>query len=124
MTREKGLGNKGRIHWPLLYLGYIDCFRPRIFILENQTSAAFILRVHRPLLSQTIQNKSVRHRSLWSLLVLKINHLLLTDELLIRSPTKNPLTFWRTCQMVIFALPNRAMVSTHYKNLPPKKSSF
>ena len=40
---------------------------------------------------------------------------------LIRSPTKNPLTFGRKCQMVIFALSNRAMVSTFYKNLPPKK---
>ena len=40
---------------------------------------------------------------------------------LIRSPTKNPLTFGRKCQMVIFALPYRAMVSTFYKNLPPKK---
>jgi len=39
---------------------------------------------------------------------------------LIRSPTKNPLTFGRKCQMVIFALSNRAMVSTFYKNLPPK----
>ena len=40
---------------------------------------------------------------------------------LIRSPTKNPLTFGRKCQMVILALPYRAMVSTFYKNLPPKK---
>ena len=39
---------------------------------------------------------------------------------LIGSPTKNPLTFWRTSQMDIFALPNPAMFSTLYKNLSPK----
>ena len=43
---------------------------------------------------------------------------------LIRSPTKNPLTFGRTCQMVIFAPSNRVMVDAFFKNLPPKKSSF
>ena len=35
-----------------------------------------------------------------------------------------PLTFGRTCQMVIFALSNRVMVDAFFKNLPPKKSSF
>ena len=42
----------------------------------------------------------------------------------IRSPTKNPLTFGRTCQMVIFAPSNRVMVNAFFKNLPPKKSSI
>ena len=43
---------------------------------------------------------------------------------LMRSPTKNPLTFGRTCQMAIFAPSNREMVKAFMKNLPPKKSSF
>ena len=40
---------------------------------------------------------------------------------LIRSPTKNTLTFARICQVVIFAPSNRVMVKAFMKNLPPKK---
>ena len=43
---------------------------------------------------------------------------------IIRPPTRNPLTFGRTCQMVIFAPSNCVLVVGSTKNLPPKKSSF
>ena len=43
---------------------------------------------------------------------------------LIRCPTKNPLTFGRTCQMVIFAPSNRVLVDAFMKNLPPKSPHF
>ena len=40
---------------------------------------------------------------------------------LIRSPTKNPLTFGRTCQMVIFAPSNRVIVDAFFKKSASKK---
>ena len=47
---------------------------------------------------------------------------------MIRSPTKNPLTFSRTCQMVIFAPCNRALVvgflKYQHKKKPFWKKSF
>ena len=43
---------------------------------------------------------------------------------LIQSPTQNPLTFGRTCQMAIFAPSNRVMVDAFFKNLPPKSRHF
>ena len=47
-----------------------DIVALEFFILENQTSAALILRVHRPHSPKKIQNKNVQHRLLWSLVVL------------------------------------------------------
>ena len=41
---------------------------------------------------------------------------------LIRSPTNNPLTFSRTCQVVIFAPSNR--LDTFFKNLSPKSPHY
>ena len=56
-------------------LGYIGRFRPRIFIIRNQISVAFVLGVHRPLSFLEYIGRFLREH--WQL---QVNHRLLSVE--------------------------------------------